>query len=102
MWIPPPGPSVDLHVWRMVCFATVAATPRVLNYDLHILLIGALFQCRHSLAHGFYRGEQPLLAVAALGAFVALLFSPGLNPALALALFTGCWIGHGRATRQPA
>ncbi len=80
----------------LICYATLAATPRVLNYDLHILLIGALFQCRHSLAHGFYRGEQILLAVAALGAFVALLFSPGLNPVLALALFTGCWLGHAR------
>ncbi|MCH8169184.1 MAG: DUF2029 domain-containing protein [Proteobacteria bacterium] len=90
-----PATTPDIKA-ALICYATLAATPRVLSYDLHIVVIGALFQCRHSLAHGFYRGEQALLAVAALGAFVALLFSPGLNPVLALALFAGCWLGHAR------
>ena len=80
----------------LLCFAAMAVTPRVLNYDLHILLIGALFQTRHALARGFYRGEQLLLAATALAAFVSMLAAPGLNPVLAPALFTGCWWGHVR------
>ncbi len=86
----------------LLCFAAMAVTPRVLNYDLHILVIGALFQTRHALKHGFYRGEQHLLAATALAAFASMLVAPGLNPALAPALFAGCWLGHGRATRHPA
>ncbi|MEE8454436.1 MAG: glycosyltransferase family 87 protein [Limibaculum sp.] len=86
----------------LVCFAALAVTPRVLNYDLHILVIGALFQTRHALKHGFVPGEQLVLAGAALAAFVSMLAAPGLNPALAPALFAGCWLGHARATRHPA
>jgi hypothetical protein len=90
-----PGVAPEIKA-ALVCFATLAATPRVLNYDLHILLIGALFQTRHALAHGFRPGEQLLLAGAALAAFVSMLAPPGLNPALALVLFAGCWWGHVR------
>ena len=96
-----PGLTPEIKA-ALLCFAAVAATPRVLNYDLHILLIGALFQTRHALAHGFYRGEQLLLAGAALAAFASMLAAPGLNPALALVLFAGCWLGHARAARHPA
>ncbi|MHA1536166.1 MAG: glycosyltransferase family 87 protein [Alphaproteobacteria bacterium] len=85
----------------LLCFATLAVTPRALNYDLHILVIGALFQTRHALAQGFFRGEQWLLAGAALAAFASMLAPPGLSPALATALFAGCWWGHGRAGRRP-
>ncbi|MHA1528198.1 MAG: glycosyltransferase family 87 protein [Alphaproteobacteria bacterium] len=90
-----PGLSPEIKA-ALLCFATLAATPRVLNYDLHILVIGALFQTRHALAHGFFRGEQLLLAGAALAAFASMLAPPGLNPVLAAALFAGCWLGHGR------
>ncbi len=80
----------------LICFAAVAVTPRVLNYDLHILVIGALFQTRHALKHGFVPGEQLVLAGAALAAFVSMLAAPGLNPALAPALFACCWLGQVR------
>ncbi len=96
-----PGLTPEIKA-ALLCFAAVAVTPRVLNYDLHILLIGALFQTRHALKHGFYRGEQLLLAATALAAFASMLAAPGLNPALAPALFAGCWLGHVRATRHPA
>lgn len=85
----------------LICFAALIATPRVLNYDLHILLIGALFQVRHALAHRFFPGEQLLLAGCALAAFLSILAAPGLNPALAPALFAGCWWGHLRQRSQP-
>jgi hypothetical protein len=90
-----PGVAPEIKA-ALVCFTALAVTPRVLNYDLHILVIGALFQTRHALAHGFYRGEQWLLAAVALAAFVSMLAPPGLNPALALVLFAGCWLGHVR------
>jgi hypothetical protein len=80
----------------LLCFATAAVTPRILNYDLHILVIGALFQLRHSLRAGFYPGEQLLLAAVTLAAFLSMLFAPGVTGFLALALFVGCWIGHVR------
>jgi len=90
-----PAASPDVKA-ALICYGTLAATPRVLNYDLHILLIGALFQLRHALGHGFYRGEQLLLAFVTLAAFVSLLFAPGLTPVLPLALFAACWLGHLR------
>ena len=90
-----PGLTPEIKA-ALLCFAAVAVTPRVLNYDLHILVIGALFQTRHALARGFYPGEQLLLAAAALAAFLSMLAAPGLNPVLAPALFAGCWWGHVR------
>jgi hypothetical protein len=90
-----PGVTPELRA-ALLCFATLAATPRVLQYDLHILLIGALFQVRHALAHGFFRGEPLLFGVVAFGAFAALLLPPALNPVLPLMLFAGCWFGHVR------
>jgi hypothetical protein len=95
---PPVTPEIKA---ALICFATLIAAPRVLNYDLHILVIGALFQTRHALAHRFYPGEQLLLAATMLAAFVSMLAAPGLNPALAPALFVGCWWGHLRQRRHP-
>jgi hypothetical protein len=95
-WRAPSAPDVNA---ALICYATLAVTPRVLNYDLHILVIGALFQCRHALAHGFFRGEQLMLAATALAAFVSVLAAPGFNPVLALALFASCWLGHARRPR---
>jgi uncharacterized membrane protein len=94
-----PGLTPEVKA-ALICFAAVAATPRVLNYDLHILVIGALFQTRHALARGFGPGEQLLLAGVALAAFLSMLAPPGLNPALALALFAGCWLAHARRIRS--
>ena len=58
-----------------------------------------LFQLRHALRAGFYPGEQLLLAGVALAAFLSVLFAPGVAGFLALALFIGCWLGHGRSRR---
>jgi hypothetical protein len=90
-----PRLSPDIKA-ALLCFAAAAVTPRILNYDLHILVIGVLFQLRHALAHHFYPGEQLLLAAVALAAFVSVLFAPGVTGFLAPALFVGCWFGHGR------
>ena len=95
-----PGTSPETRA-ALLCFAAVATAPRVLNYDLHILLIGMLFQCRHALAHGFRRGEQGLLAGVALAAFASMLAAPGVNPVLALALFAGCWLAQVRGEAGP-
>jgi alpha-1,2-mannosyltransferase len=99
--------SVTIRAWRspaaspelkaaLICFAAVVATPRVLNYDLHILVIGALFQARHALRLGFYPGEQLLFGAVALAAFLSMLAPPAANPLLGLILFGGCWLGHVR------
>jgi hypothetical protein len=99
--------SVTIRAWRspatspelkaaLICFAAVVATPRVLNYDLHILVVGALFQARHALRLGFYPGEQLLLGAVALAAFLSMLAPPAANPLLGLILFGGCWLGHVR------
>lgn len=80
----------------VLCFATAVVTPRILNYDLHILVIGVLFQLRHALRAGFYPGEQLLIAGITLAAFLSMLFAPGVTGLLALALFAGCWFGHVR------
>jgi len=104
--------AVTVKAWRsptvtpdikaaLICFAALVATPRVLNYDLHILVIGALFQVRHALKHRFYAGEQLLLAATALGAFLSMLAPPGVTPAIASALFAGCWWGHVRRSGKP-
>ena len=85
----------------LICFAAVVATPRILNYDLHILVIGALFQARHALRHGFFPGEHLLLGAVALAAFLSMLAAPAANPLLALALFGGCWWGHARQAVYP-
>jgi hypothetical protein len=94
------SPLLQLEIKAaLLCFATAAVTPRILNYDLHILVIGALFQLRHALRAGFYAGEQLLLAAVVLAAFLSLLFAPGVMGLLAPALFVGCWLGHGRRLR---
>jgi hypothetical protein len=80
----------------LLCFATAAITPRILNYDLHILVIGGLFQVRHALRAGFFPGEQLLLGAALLAAFLSILFAPGVAWLLAAVLFGGCWWGHAR------
>jgi hypothetical protein len=59
--------AITVKAWRtptitpeikaaLICFAALITTPRVLNYDLHILVNGALFQTRHALRQGFYPG----------------------------------------------
>lgn len=90
-----PGPSPALRA-ALVCFATAAATPRILGYDLHILVIGGLFQLRHAAAAGHFRGEGAILLAALLAAFVSMIWPPGLAWALAPALFAACWWGHAR------
>jgi hypothetical protein len=93
-----PATPAELRA-ALICFAAVVATPRVLSYDLHILVIGALFQMRHALRAGFFPGEQLLLALAALAAFLSMLAAPGANAALGVALLAGCWWGHLRRPR---
>lgn len=80
----------------LFCYASVAASPRVLNYDLHLLAIGGLFEARHALAAGPWRGEILLLAAALVGAFASMVFAPGVAPFLAPALIMGLWWGHLR------
>ncbi len=94
------------HAWRrgpapalaaaLVCFATAAAAPRLLNYDLHLLVIGGLFQLRHARAAGHFRGEGAVLIAALLAAFASMLWPPGLAWALAPVLLAACWLGHAR------
>lgn len=99
--------SVTALAWRredldfeikaaLLCFATAATTPRILNYDLHVLVVGVLFQLRHARAAGFFPGEQLLVAGAALAAFLSVLFSPGVLPLLAPALMAALWAGRLR------
>lgn len=75
----------------LLCFATLAVTPRLLNYDLHVLVIGALFQVRHGLRHGFAVYEHWVLAGAAIAGVLGLVMPPALTPALPLVLFLTCW-----------
>ena len=75
----------------LLAYGALAAAPRVLSYDLHILVIGALFQVRHGLRAGFAWWELWLLALAAVGATLSLVAPPGAMPVLAVVLFTGCW-----------
>jgi hypothetical protein len=104
--------AITVKAWRsaavcpeikaaLICYGALIATPRVLNYDLHILVIGALFQTRQALRRGFYPGEQLVLAGAALAAFLSMLAPLAANPLLASALFAGCWWGHVRRWSPP-
>ena len=86
----------------LLCFATAAVTPRILNYDLHLLVIGGLFQLRHARVSGFFPGEAAILLGALLAGFVSMLFPPGLAWLLAPALFLACWGGRLRWGGQPA
>lgn len=121
-----PAPSLALHAapalaalwltaraWRspavtpevqaaLVCFATALATPRLLNYDLHILTIGVLFQMRHAARHGFFRGEAWLLGAVLLALEVSVFAPPFLTPLAAPALFMGCLFGHAGAALRGA
>lgn len=90
-----PGPSPALRA-ALLCFATAAATPRILGYDLHLLLIGGLFQLRHARTAGHFRGEGAILLAALLAAFLSMIRPPGLAWALAPLLFAACWAGHAR------
>ena len=80
----------------LACFATVAATPRVLNYDLHILVVGGLFQLRHARNAGHFRGEAGILLAALVLAIPSMLYPPGVNWGLGTGLFLACWLGHAR------
>ncbi len=79
-----------------MAYGALAAAPRVLSYDLHILVIGALFQVRHGLRAGFAWWETWILALAAAGATLSLVVPPGVTPALSVALFASCWVARGR------
>lgn len=80
----------------LICFGAAVVTPRIFNYDLHILVIGGLFQVRHALTVGFFRGERTVLAVSILAAFLSMLAAPGVAWALGGLLFWACWAGRVR------
>lgn len=88
------GPDIRA---ALVCFATVMVAPRLLNYDLHILTIGVLFQLRHARAAGWFRGEAALIGGVLAALEVSVFAPPLLSPLAAPALFLGCLLGHARA-----
>ena len=97
------APSLSMDVKAaLLCFAAAAVTPRILNYDLHFLLIGALFQIHHALRVGFFAGEQAVLALCTLAASISMIITPGVTALLPPALFVSCWLGRvrGRATQK--
>lgn len=50
----------------LLAYAMIAASPRVMDYDLLILVLGALFQVRHAQARGYFAGERLILLLAVL------------------------------------
>jgi hypothetical protein len=90
-----PGAAPGLRA-ALACYATAALATRLLNYDLHLLVIGGLFQLRHARAVGFFPHEPAVLGLALLGAFGSMLFAPGVAWALAPALTLACWLGEAR------
>jgi hypothetical protein len=85
------------------CYALAIVTPRMLHYDMHILFIGALFQVRHALAHGFARWEKSALLLAAavifLFVFHARLPLLRLHALAAPILMFGCMAGRPELRR---
>ena len=90
---PPLPPALGA---ALICLGTAAAAPRLLHYDLHLVVVGVLFQLRHARAAGQFRGEGPILLGALVAAYLSMLFPPGVNWALAPGLFLACWAGHAR------
>ena len=87
----------------LLAFATAAVTPRILNYDLHILVIGALFQVRHAREAGWFRGEAVILGAVMVAGFLSILVPPGIFGVAAKVMFWACWAGHVRgASTGPA
>lgn len=74
----------------LMAYASAAITPRIMDYDLLILVTGALFQVRHMTGAGATRWEPPLLAVAALVPLADFLTPLEVNAFLAPVLFAAC------------
>ncbi|MEM6356485.1 MAG: glycosyltransferase 87 family protein, partial [Pseudomonadota bacterium] len=77
----------------LAIYAGIAATPRVMDYDLTILVIGGLFQARRIMAAGGPGWEKALMAVVLLLPMGDLLSGMPLNwmaaPVLMLTLLFG-------------
>ncbi|MBK0399594.1 DUF2029 domain-containing protein [Limibaculum sp. M0105] len=48
----------------LLAYGMIAASPRVMDYDLLIIFLGALFQIRHAKVRGFFAGERTVLLLA--------------------------------------
>ncbi|MEM9761831.1 MAG: glycosyltransferase family 87 protein [Pseudomonadota bacterium] len=77
----------------LALYAGAAATPRVMDYDLTILVIGGLFHARRIISGGSIAGEQAVLAFVLLLPMADLLTGLPLNwlaaPMLIAALIAG-------------
>lgn len=77
----------------LALYAGTAATPRVMDYDLTILVIGGLFHARRIISGGSIGGEQAVLAFVLLLPMADLLTGLPLNwlaaPLLIAALIAG-------------
>lgn len=85
----------------LLAYGTVAMSPRVLDYDLMILFIGALFQVRQARALGFYPGEKLGLLAAVLACYADIVLPiitplPGntINSLVPLVLLLGLLAGE--------
>ncbi|MEO0819449.1 MAG: glycosyltransferase family 87 protein [Pseudomonadota bacterium] len=96
-----PGVAEDIRA-ALLCYAMIAAAPRTLYYEGHVLVVGALFQVRHALRAGFFPYEKTGLLAAHLVAFLSLAKQPGLSALLPHALFWGCAWGHWLRQREAA
>lgn len=86
----------------IVCYATVIATPRVLTYDLTIVVVGVLFQLRAARATGLLPGEGVCIALALAMLTVSVFVPPGPAAFAAPLLLGMCWNGRVRRVRTPA
>lgn len=57
----------------LIAYASIAVAPRVLDYDILTLYIGALFQIRHARRAGFFPGEMLVLGLALVATYVDIL-----------------------------
>ncbi|MEO0818834.1 MAG: glycosyltransferase family 87 protein [Pseudomonadota bacterium] len=81
----------------LLAFACVAASPRVMDYDLLILVVGGLFQVRAMLGREARVWEAPLLALAVVLPMADFLTPLEVNWALGPVLFASAYLAMPRA-----
>ncbi|MBK0399593.1 DUF2029 domain-containing protein [Limibaculum sp. M0105] len=107
-----PSMAPDVQA-ALIAYASIAIAPRVLDYDILTLYIGALFQIRHARSAGFFPGEMLVLGLALAVTFADLLlphdtglFLSDMNfllaPLLMAALLAGEKRREAETAREPA
>lgn len=78
----------------LIAYACIAFSPRVMDYDILTLFIGALFHVRHARVRGFFPGECMIFLIAPMITLGDLLLASAVNALVAPLLVAALLVGE--------